>query len=219
MINVNKRQKTKNVIIIVLIERNLFFSVRSRNARLDFYNKTNHDLERSQVIILVLTYRIVNVMNIIIIIIRVFLRNQNAKRELRTKIKKYLHRVNIVENSKTLALLRNTIALFDQARTTTTNSLIVNDSTLHSILQSMQTTIESLQRNDSRFKSKNYTKILRIVFESIIKSVVANRSINFKTTKQAREFTILTTMSSEKLWRSWSSRILWIKYKWKEFEK
>jgi hypothetical protein len=219
LINVNKRQKTKNVIIIVLIERNLFFSVRSRNARLDFYNKTNHDLERSQVIILVLTYRIVNVMNIIIIIIRVFLRNQNAKRELRTKIKKYLHRVNIVENSKTLALLRNTIALFDQARTTTTNSLIVNDSTLHSILQSMQTTIESLQRNDSRFKSKNYTKILRIVFESIIKSVVANRSINFKTTKQAREFTILTTMSSEKLWRSWSSRILWIKYKWKEFEK
>jgi ribosomal protein S20 len=64
---------------------------------------------------------------IIIIIITISLRNQNAKRELRTKIKKYLHRVNIVENSKTLALLRNTIALLDEARTTTTNSLIVND--------------------------------------------------------------------------------------------
>jgi hypothetical protein len=116
---------------------------------------------------------------------------QNAERELRTKIEKYLHRVSIVEDSKTLALLRNTIALLDEARTTTTNSLIVNDSTLHSILQSMQTTIEQLQRNDSRSKSKNYTKTLRIVLESVTKSVVANRSINFKTTKQAREFTIL----------------------------
>jgi hypothetical protein len=99
--------------------------------------------------------------------------------------------VNIVENSKTLALLRNKIALLDEARTTTTNSLIVNDTTLHSILQSMQTTIEQLQRNDSRFKSKNYMKILRIVFEFVIKSVVANKSINLKTTKQVREFTIL----------------------------
>ncbi len=130
-------------------------------------------------------------MNIIIIIITISLRDQNAKRELKTKIKKYLHRVNIVEDSKTLTLLRNTIALLDQARTTTMNSLIVNDSTLHSILQNMQTTIEQLQRNDSQFKSKSYTKILRIVFESIIKSVVADKSINLKTTKQAREFTIL----------------------------
>jgi hypothetical protein len=130
-------------------------------------------------------------MNIIIIIITISLKNQNKKRELRTKIKKYLHRVNIVENSKTLALLRNTIALLDEARTTTTNSLIVNDSTLHSIFQSMQTTIEQLQKNDFRFKLKSYTKILRIVFEFVIKSIVANKSINLKTTKQAREFTIL----------------------------
>ncbi len=134
---------------------------------------------------------VIKEMNIIIIIITISLRSQNAKRELKTKLKKYLHRVSIVEDSKTLALLRSTIVLFDQARTTTTNSLIVNDSTLHSILQSMQTTIEQLQKNDSRFKSKNYTKILRIVFESIIKSVVADRSINLKTTKQTREFTIL----------------------------
>jgi hypothetical protein len=129
-------------------------------------------------------------MNIIIIIITIFLKNQNAKKELRTKIEKYLYRVSIVENSKMLALLRNTIALLDETRTTT-NSLIVNDSTLHSILQSMQTTIEKLQRNDYRFKSKNYTKTLQIVLESVIKSVVANKSINFKTTKQVREFTIL----------------------------
>jgi hypothetical protein len=99
--------------------------------------------------------------------------------------------VNIVENSKTLALLRNTIALLDEARTTTMNWFIVNDSTLHNILQNMQTTIEQLQRNDSRFKSKSYTKTLRIVFEFVIKSAVANKSINFKTSKQIREFTIL----------------------------
>jgi cadmium resistance protein CadD (predicted permease) len=52
---------------------------------------------------------------IIIIIITIFSRNQNAKKKLKTKIKKYLHRVNIVENSKTFALLRNTIALLDEA--------------------------------------------------------------------------------------------------------
>jgi hypothetical protein len=130
-------------------------------------------------------------MNIIIIIITISVKNQNAKKELRTKIKKYLHRVKIVENSKTFALLRNTIVLLDQARITTTNSLIVNDSTLHDILRNMQTTIEQLQRNDSRFKSKSYTKTLRIVLESTIKSVVADKLINLKTTKQAREFTIL----------------------------
>jgi hypothetical protein len=99
--------------------------------------------------------------------------------------------MNIVENSTTLALLRNTIALFNEAWTTTTNLLIVNDSTLHRIFQSMQTTIEQLQKNDFRFKSKNYTKTLRIVLEFVIKSFVANKSINLKTTKQAREFTIL----------------------------
>ncbi len=99
--------------------------------------------------------------------------------------------MNIVENSKTLALLRNTIALFNEIRITTTNFFVVNDSTLHSIFQNMQTTIEQLKKNDFRFKSKNYTKILRIVFEFVIKSIVANKLINLKTTKQVREFTIL----------------------------
>jgi hypothetical protein len=58
--------------------------------------------------------------------------------------------------------------------------------------------IEQLQRNDSRFKSKNYTKILRIVFEIVIKSIVANKSINLKTTKQIREFTILIINNVER---------------------
>jgi hypothetical protein len=55
----------------------------------------------------------------------------------------------------------------------------------------MQTTIEELQKNDFRFKSKSYTKFLRIAFEFVIKSIVANKLINLKTTKQTREFTIL----------------------------
>jgi phosphopantothenate synthetase len=55
----------------------------------------------------------------------------------------------------------------------------------------MQTRTEHLQRNDLWFKSKSYTKTLRIVFESVTKSTVAERSINLKTTKQVREFTIL----------------------------
>ncbi len=131
------------------------------------------------------------IINIIIIIITIFSRSKNAKRALRTKIEKYLHRVSIVENSKTLALLHSIIALLDKAQTTTTNSLIVNDSTLHSILQSMQTTIKQLQRNDSRFRSKSYTKILQIVLEFVVMSIIADKSINLKTTKQAREFTIL----------------------------
>ncbi len=122
-------------------------------------------------------------MNIIIIIITILSRDQNAKKELRTKIKNNLHRMNIVENSKTFALLRNMIALFDEIRTITTNSFIANDSTLNNILQNMQTTIKQLQKNDSQFKSKNYTKTLRNVLEFVIKSIIANKSINFKTTK------------------------------------
>ncbi len=110
---------------------------------------------------------------------------------MRTKIEKYLHRVNIDENSRTFALLRNTIALLDKTQITITNSLINNDLTLHNILQNMQTTIEQLQKNDFWFKSKSYTKTLRIVLEFVIKSIVANKSINFKTTKQVRKFTIL----------------------------
>jgi hypothetical protein len=88
--------------------------------------------------------------------------------------------------------------LFDKAWTTITNSFIVNDSTLHCILQSMQTTTKQLQKNDSQFKSKNYTKILRIILESIIKLIVVNKTINFKTTKQVREFTILIVNDIER---------------------
>jgi hypothetical protein len=48
-------------------------------------------------------------------------------------------------------------------------------------------TIEQLQKNHSRFKSKNYVTILRIAFEFVIKLIIANKWIHFKTTKQIRK--------------------------------
>ena len=126
-------------------------------------------------------------MNIIITITTVALRGQNAERELKTTIEKYLHRMNIVDDSKTLALLRRTVTMLKKILATKT--LIVDDSTLHKILQRMQSTIEQLQKKNDRFKIKNYTKILRIAFES--RAISINKSINSKATKQIREFTII----------------------------
>jgi ABC-type ATPase with predicted acetyltransferase domain len=52
---------------------------------------------------------------------------QNAERELRTKIEEYLHRVNIVEDSKTLALLRSrsrcSMKLEQQQRTRSSSTI------------------------------------------------------------------------------------------------
>jgi hypothetical protein len=82
-------------------------------------------------------------MNIIIIITKISFEELNVKRRsLRTKIKKYLHRVKIVKNSKTLKLLRQTIVLLtiDSSSQTINNK----DSKLYDILQKMQTIIEQL---------------------------------------------------------------------------
>jgi hypothetical protein len=121
-------------------------------------------------------------MNIIINITKTFLEESNVeKRSLRTKIKKYLHRVKIVKNSKTLKLLRQTID--------------IRDSKLYDILQKMQTIIEQLQKNEnSTSKSKNYTNVVRFVVESIAMSKRVEKRVekffNSKSIKQIREFTI-----------------------------
>jgi hypothetical protein len=75
-------------------------------------------------------------MNIIIIIKKILLEKFNVKRRsLSTKIEKYLHRVKIVKNSKTLKLLRQTIVLL----TIDSSSQMINnkDSKLYDILQRM----------------------------------------------------------------------------------
>jgi hypothetical protein len=72
-------------------------------------------------------------MNIIINITKISLEEFNVeRRSLRTKIKKYLHRVKIVEDSKTLKLLRQTIVLL----TIDSSSQTINhkDSKLYDIL-------------------------------------------------------------------------------------
>ncbi len=134
-------------------------------------------------------------MNNIINITKVLLEEFNVeKRSLKTKIKKYLHRMKIVENSKTLKLLRQTIVLLtiDSSSKTINNK----DSELYDILQKMQTIIEQLQqRNEnSSSKSKNYTNVVKFVVESIAMSKRVEKRVekffNSKTIKQIREFTI-----------------------------
>ncbi len=99
-------------------------------------------------------------MNIVINITKTLLEKPNVeRRSLRTKIEKYLHEVKIVENSKTLKLLRQPIVLL----TIDSSSQTINnrDSELYDILQKMQTIIEQLQKRNenSTSKSKNYTTL------------------------------------------------------------
>jgi hypothetical protein len=134
-------------------------------------------------------------MNIIIIITKIFLKEFNIERQsLKTKIKKYLHRVKIVKNSKTLKLLRQTIVLLtiDSSSQTINNK----DSKLYDILQRMQTIIKQLQKRNenSTSKSKNYTNAVKFVVKSIAMSKRVEKrvekSFNLKTIKQIKEFTI-----------------------------
>jgi hypothetical protein len=105
-----------------------------------------------------------------------------------------LHRVKIVENSKTLKLLLQTIVLLtiDLSSQTINNK----DSKLYDILQRMQTIIEQLQKRNenSTSKSKNYTNAVKFVVESIAMSKRVEKRVekffNSKTIKQIREFTI-----------------------------
>ncbi len=134
-------------------------------------------------------------MNNIIIITKIFVKEFIVeKRSLRTKIEKYLNRVKIVENSKTLQLLRQTIVLLtiDSSSQTISN----RDSELYDILQRMQTIIEQLQKRNehSSSKSKSYTNVARFVVESITMSNRVEKRVeklfNSKTIKQIRKLTI-----------------------------
>jgi hypothetical protein len=124
------------------------------------------------------------------------------RRSLRTKIEKYLHRVRIVENSKTLKLLRQTIVLLtiDSSSQTISN----RDSELYDILQRMQTIIEQLQKRNENLtsKSKSYTNVAKFVVESNEMSKRVEKRVekffNSKTIKQIRAFTINIINDEEK---------------------
>jgi hypothetical protein len=131
-------------------------------------------------------------MNIIINITKTLLEESNVeRRSLRTKIKKYLHRVKIVENSKTLKLLRQTIVLL--TINSSSQTISNKNSKLYDILQRMQTIIEQLQKKDenSTSKSKNYTNVVRFVVESIAMSKRVEKRVekffNSKTIKQIKK--------------------------------
>ncbi len=142
-------------------------------------------------------------MNIIINITKTLFEGFNVeKRSLRTKIEKYLHRMKIVEDSKTLKLLLQTIVLLtiDSSPQTINN----RDSKLYDILQKMQTIIEQLQKRNenSTSKSKNYTNAVKFVVESIAMSKRVEKRVekffNSKTIKQIKEFTINIINDEEK---------------------
>ncbi len=139
-------------------------------------------------------YIMKKIMNITINITKTPLEESNVeKRSLRTKIEKYLHRVRIVEDSKTLKLLRQTIVLL--TINSSSQTISNKDSKLYDILQRMQTIIEQLQKNEnSTSKSKSYTNVVRFVVESIAMSKRVEKRVekffNSKTIKQIREFTI-----------------------------
>jgi hypothetical protein len=108
-------------------------------------------------------------MHTIIIISKTFLEEPNVeKRSLRKKIKDYLQRVKIVEDSKTLSLLRQTIVLL--TIDSSSQTINIKDSKLYNIFQRMQTIIEQLQQSDanSNSKSKIYTNAVRFIIESLL---------------------------------------------------
>jgi hypothetical protein len=101
--------------------------------------------------------------------------------------------MKMVENSKMLKLLRQTIILL----TINLSSQTINnkDFKLYDILHKIQTIIEHFSKKKFDFsKSKNYTNIVKCVVESmaILKRVekYVERFFNSKTIKQIKEFTI-----------------------------
>jgi predicted RNase H-related nuclease YkuK (DUF458 family) len=110
--------------------------------------------------------------------------------------------VRIVENSKTLKLLRQTIVLLtiDSSSQTISNK----NSELYDILQRMQRIIKQLQKRNeiSTSKSKNYKNLVKFVVESIamLKRVQkrVEKFFNSNTIKQIREFTMNIINDEEK---------------------
>jgi hypothetical protein len=150
-------------------------------------------------------------MNIIINITKISLEESNVeKRSLRTKIEKYLHRVRIVEDSKTLKLLRQTIVLL----TINSSSQTINnkDSKLYDILQRMQTIIEQLQKMRIRHRNQ---KVTRTLWDSssnwsrcqnASKNASRNSSIRRRSNRSENSRSTSLTTKKERNWKKWSSK-------------
>jgi hypothetical protein len=163
-------------------------------------------------------------MNIIINITKILLEESNVeRRSLRTKIKKYLHRVKIVKDWKTLKLLRQTIVLLtiDSSSQTINNK----DSKLYDILQRMQTIIEQLQKK-MKIRHRNQ-RITRTLWNSssnwsrcqnASKNASRNFSIRKRSNKSKNSWSTSSTTKKKKNWRKWLSRTSWKKCASRKFE-
>jgi hypothetical protein len=162
-------------------------------------------------------------MNIIIIITKTLFEKFNVKRRsLRTKIKKYLHWLKIVENSRTLKLLRQTIVLLtiDSSSQTINNK----DSKLYDILWKMQTIIEQLQkRNENSIsKSKNYINVVKFVVELIAMSKnvekASKNSLIRRGLNKSKNSRLISLTTKKKSWKKWLLKTSWKKCASKELK-
>jgi uncharacterized membrane protein len=146
-------------------------------------------------------------MNIIIITKTLLEKSNVERRSLRTKIKKYLHQMKIVEDSKTLKLLRQTIVLL----TINSSSQMINnrDSKLYDILQRMQTIIKQLQKKIKiRHQNQRTTRTLRNLSsnrtrcQSASKNALRNFSIRKRSNKSKNSRSISSTTKKKKIGKS-----------------
>jgi hypothetical protein len=147
---------------------------------------------------IIITHKTMSTIIINIITLEALLKGRESeKRTLRSKIDEYLKRIEIVSDSNVLALLHQTIELLShQNQKRTLEMKEIRDSKLKNILQDMQTAIEKLQKSKSREKS--YAIAARVSDESQSKSKKAGEANNSRTTRLAREFTMIIDDEKER---------------------
>jgi hypothetical protein len=163
-------------------------------------------------------------MNIIINITKILLKKSNVeRRSLRTKIKKYLHRVKIVENSKTLKLFVKQSFCWRSIRRRKQSATEI---------QSCTTFFRKCRRSSSNYKkeirirhrNQRTTQTLwdsssnRSRCQSASKNASRNSSISRRSNKSENSQSTSSTTKRERDWKKWLSRTSWKKCASKEFE-
>jgi hypothetical protein len=161
--------------------------------------------------------------NIIINITKTFFEESNVeRRSLWTKIKKYLHRVKIVENSTTLRLLRQTIVLtIDSSSQTISNK----DSKCTTFFKECRRSSNNYKKEMRiRHRNQRITRTLwnsssnRSRCQSASKNASKNSSIRRRSNKSKNSRSTSSTTKKKRSWKKWLSRTSWKKCASKEFE-
>jgi hypothetical protein len=119
-----------------------------------------------------------------------------AERKLHEKIEDYLRRIDIVDDSKTLTLLRQAASVIRDA--SKTSKAVNKNLELYIILHDMQTIIEQLQKKESTSKIKSYTNAVRSALDSSMSKMTVEKTVNSKAIKAIREFTIVIVNEAER---------------------